>query len=171
MRRRLAALMTALLAALAGWSVPGVAHAVGASSTKTIQIRMSDGVMLTATLTTQGPTIASHPTVVEFSPYGPGSASLPVPANFNYLLVQIRGTGSSGGTFDALGPRTQLDVQQSLRWACNQPWSQRSLALAGFSASAITIYNSLHLQLPCVKAMVLKSGTLELYRDLLVPGG
>ena len=41
----------------------------------------------------------------------------------------------------------------------------------GFSASAITIYNSLHLKLPCVKTAVLGSGTYELYRDLLVPGG
>ena len=41
----------------------------------------------------------------------------------------------------------------------------------GFSASAITVYNSLHLTLPCVRAAVLKSGTFELYRDLLYPGG
>jgi putative CocE/NonD family hydrolase len=45
------------------------------------------------------------------------------------------------------------------------------LAINGFSASAITIYNSLHQELPCVKAMVLRSGTHSLYRDLLMPGG
>lgn len=170
MRRGLLAAMAALATAVALAGVPGSAHA-STTATTTFRIPMSDGVQLTATLTTQGPSIAAHPTVVEFSPYGPGTQSLPVPADYNYLLVQIRGTGSSDGSFDALGPRTQLDVQQSLQWACNQSWSQRSLALAGFSASAITIYNSLHLSLPCVKAMVLKSGTFELYRDLLVPGG
>ena len=42
-----------------------------------------------------------------------------------------------------------------------QPWSDGRLGLNGFSASAITIYNSLHLRLPCVKAAVLKSGTLR----------
>ncbi|MFN7151148.1 MAG: CocE/NonD family hydrolase, partial [Microthrixaceae bacterium] len=46
-----------------------------------------------------------------------------------------------------------------------------ALALAGFSASAIMVFNSLHQELPCVKAAVLRSGTFELYRDLLVPGG
>ena len=81
------------------------------------------------------------------------------------------GTGDSGGRFDALGPRTQQDVAEVLRWACSQPWSDGTLGLNGFSASAITVYNSLHLPLPCVKAAVLKSGTHELYRDLIYPGG
>ena len=70
-----------------------------------------------------------------------------------------------------LGPRTQQDVQQTLSWACHQPWSNGNLGLNGFSASAITIYNSLHQSLPCVKVAVLKSGTYSLYRDLLYPGG
>ncbi|MGN6723011.1 MAG: CocE/NonD family hydrolase [Marmoricola sp.] len=170
MKRGVLAVLAALATSASLAVVPGSAHAA-TTSTTTFRIPMSDGVQLTATLTTQGPSVAAHPTVVEFSPYGPASASFPVPADYNYLLVQIRGTGSSDGSFDALGPRTQLDVQQSLRWACDQSWSEGALALAGFSASAITVYNSLHLSLPCVKAMLLKSGTLELYRDLLVPGG
>lgn len=171
MRRGFLAIAAALVVSAALAAVPISAHAAGTSTAVTYRIAMSDGVQLTATLTTQGSAVTPRPTVVEFSPYGPGSESFPVPATENYLLVQIRGTGSSDGSFDALGPRTQLDVQQALRWACDQSWSQGSLALAGFSASAITVYNSLHLALPCVKAMILKSGTLELYRDLLVPGG
>jgi predicted acyl esterase len=87
------------------------------------------------------------------------------------LLVQLRGTGDSDGQFDALGPRSQQDVQEVLSWACAQPWSAGQLALNGLSASAIVLYNSLHLALPCVRAAVLRSGTFELYRDLLVPGG
>jgi putative CocE/NonD family hydrolase len=62
-------------------------------------------------------------------------------------------------------------VVDALRWACRQPWSNRRIGLNGFSASAITVYNSLHLKLPCVRTAVLRSGTLELYRDLLWPGG
>ena len=62
-------------------------------------------------------------------------------------------------------------MAEVLRWACHQPWSDGNLGINGFSASAITIYNSLHHRLPCVRAAVLKSGTFELYRDLLYPGG
>jgi hypothetical protein len=58
-----------------------------------------------------------------------------------------------------------------LQWACEQPWSNGDLALNGFSASSITIYNSLWQTLPCVKAAILTSGTFDLYRDLLYPGG
>ncbi|MFL6090331.1 MAG: CocE/NonD family hydrolase [Aeromicrobium sp.] len=130
----------------------------------------SDGVQLRAAVTGSDP-LAARPTVVEFSPYGRNSGTLAVGPAFNTLLVQIRGTGDSNGSFDALGPRTQQDVREVLRWACTQPWSDGTLAINGFSASAITIYNSLHQELPCVKAMVLRSGTYSLYRDLLMPGG
>lgn len=130
----------------------------------------SDGVELQTTLTSTGP-VAARPTVVEFSPYGRGSETLDVSADYNFLLVQIRGTGDSDGSFDALGPRTQADVVEVLDWACDQPFSDGRLALNGFSASAITLYNSWHLELPCVEAAILRSGTNELYRDLLVPGG
>jgi predicted acyl esterase len=130
----------------------------------------SDGVELQTTLTSTGP-VAARPTVVEFSPYGRGSETLDVSADYNFLLVQVRGTGDSDGSFDALGPRTQEDVVEVLDWACHQPFSDGRLALNGFSASAIMLYNSWHQELPCVDAAILKSGTFELYRDLLVPGG
>lgn len=133
-------------------------------------IRASDGVVLQGTLTGASP-IAARPTVVEFSPYGRNSGTLDPGPAYNFLLVQIRGTGDSNGTFDALGARTQQDVADVLGWACHQSWSDGNLALNGFSASAITVYNSLHLPLPCVRAAVLKSGTFSLYRDLLSPGG
>jgi predicted acyl esterase len=141
-----------------------------ATTTLTTRVKMSDGVSLAATVTGQSP-LARRPVIVEFSPYGPGTVTTSDGPAYNYVLVQIRGTGASDGEFDALGPRTQLDVPQALRWACSQPWSSGRLALNGFSASAITVYNSLHLKLPCVRTAVLRSGTFELYRDLLWPGG
>lgn len=134
------------------------------------RVTVSDGASLQATVTGEAP-LRARPTVVEFSPYGPGTATADPGPRFNRLLVQIRGTGSSDGRFDALGPRTQADVADVLAWACRQPFSDGRLGLNGFSASAIAIYNSLHLRLPCVEAAVLKSGTHELYRDLLYPGG
>lgn len=109
--------------------------------------------------------------MVEFSPYGPGTGTLSVGPAYDHLLVQIRGTGGSVGSFDALGPRSQRDVAEVLRWACDQPWSNGKLAVNGFSASAIMIYNSLHQRPPCVQAAVLKPGAHELYRDLFHPGG
>ncbi len=141
-----------------------------ATSTLNTRVTMSDGASLAATVTGEAP-LAPRPVIVEFSPYGPGTMTTSDGSAYNYLLVQTRGTGDSDGQFDALGPRTQQDVAQTLRWACHQTWSDGRLGLNGFSASAITVYNSLHLKLPCVRTMVLRSGTFELYRDLLWPGG
>ncbi|HEX6390363.1 MAG TPA: CocE/NonD family hydrolase [Solirubrobacteraceae bacterium] len=146
------------------------ATASAAKVTKDERVTMSDGVALQATVSGEGP-LARRPVIVEFSPYGRNTATLDVGPAYNHLLVQIRGTGDSIGAFDALGPRTQADVVELLRWACAQPWSDGRLGINGFSASAITIYNSLHQTLPCVKTAVLKSGTHELYRDLITPGG
>jgi predicted acyl esterase len=160
--------------AAAGAAVASVAvfapGAYAATTSQDARFTASDGVTLQATVTGQAP-LTARPTVVEFSPYGRNSGTLDPGPDYNFVLVQIRGTGDSDGRFDALGPRTQQDVVEVLDWACHRPWSDGNLAVNGFSASAITIYNSLHHALPCVKAAVLKSGTLELYRDLLWPGG
>src|SRR5438067_11953911 len=156
--------------ALAVCALATSAPAGAAQVTREMRVAMSDGVTLHATLTGAGP-LAARPVIVEFSPYGPGSGTTQDGPAYNYLLVQIRGTGDSDGQFDALGDRTQQDVVETLRWACQQSWSDGRLGLNGFSASAITVYNSLHLSLPCVRTAVLKSGTFELYRDLLWPGG
>ena len=149
-----------------GWC----SSASAAQVSQNIRFTASDGVSLQTTVSGEAPLLA-RPTVVEFSPYGENSGTLAPGPSYNFVLVQIRGTGDSDGTFDALGPRSQQDVQEVLQWACHQPWSNGTLALNGFSASAIMVYNSLHLSLPCVRAAVLKSGTWELYRDLLWPGG
>src|SRR3954453_6207218 len=145
------------------------APARAARTSQDIRFTASDGVSLQTTVTGEAP-LAPRPTIVEFSPYGDDSGTFTPGPAYNFLLVQIRGTGDSDGRFDALGDRTQADVVEVLRWACRQPWSDDNLALNGFSASAITVYHSLHLALPCVRAAVLKSGTFELYRDLLYPG-
>lgn len=157
-----------LLTVIATMALPAGARA--AQTTLNTTVTMDDGVALAATITGEAP-LTARPVIVEFSPYGNGSGTTYDGTAYNYLLVQIRGTGSSDGEFDALGDRTQKDVAETLQWACHQPWSNGHLGLNGFSASAITVYNSLHLTLPCVQTAVLRSGTFELYRDLLWPGG
>jgi putative CocE/NonD family hydrolase len=162
--------LSALAVAAAAAAMATASPASAAPVTDNARFTASDGVSLQTTLTGEAP-LAPRPTIVEFSPYGRDSGTFATGPDFNFLLVQIRGTGDSDGQFDALGPRTQMDVAEVLNWACGQPWSDGNLGINGFSASTITIYNSLHLQLPCVRAAVLKSGTFELYRDLLYPGG
>lgn len=167
-KRRMSVVLGGLVVAAAALVTPGSASAE--SATTTDRVTVSDGTSIAVTVTGEQP-LAARPTVVEFTPYGASGAAFAVGPDYNYLLVQIRGTGDSNGSFDALGPKGQQDVVDVLEWACTQSWSDGRLAVAGFSASAIMIFNSLHHELPCVKAAVLRSGTFELYRDLLMPGG
>lgn len=166
--------LVGLLAVASVVTAPG-APAQEPQITEDYRVTMSDGIEVQARLGGRGPLVDGHlparPLIVEVSPYGPGCcAELAGPA-YNYLQVHIRGTGNSDGSFDALGERTQRDLVEVLEWACQQPWSNGRIGLYGFSASAIAVYNSLHLELPCVQTAVLGAGTHELYRDLLYPGG
>jgi len=114
--------------------------------------------------------LSPRPLIVEFSPYGGNGIPDFGPA-YNHVFVHARGTGESTGVWSAIGPRDQQDIQEFLEWACEQPWSNGHIGLYGFSASAIAVYNSMHLPLACVDAASLMAGTNELYRDLLYPGG
>ena len=168
-----------VLAVLHGPGQPAAIAATAAAEepqvVRSMRIALSDGVELEMKLGGRGPLVGgelpARPVIAEFSPYGPGCCAEYGGPDYNYLQVHIRGTGDSDGTFDALGPRTQADLVEVLDWACTQPWHDGHAGLFGFSASAIAVYNSLHHELPCVDTAVLGSGTHELYRDLLYPGG
>jgi putative CocE/NonD family hydrolase len=141
-------------------------------STTTLSFTADDGVVLHVGLGWFGSSLESRPLIVEDSPYAPAVSSLAWSGDaYNYVELQWRGTGLSGGSLDSTGTRDQEDLSEFLGWACTRPWSNRSIGLYGFSASAIVAYNSMHLPMPCVKAAALMSGTVDLYRDLLSIGG
>lgn len=177
MYRKLGILGAALVACAAFIAPSAVADDVDPQPfvTEDHRVPMSDGVDLLARVGGRGPLVdgrlPARPVIIELTPYAPGCCPEYGGDGFNNVQVHIRGTGDSGGAFDALGPRTQRDVAEILAWACEQPWSNGRLGLYGFSASAITAYNSLHQELPCLEGAVLGAGTHELYRDLLYPGG
>lgn len=152
-------------------SSPDAGAAQQPQVTQNIRFAASDGITLMVKVGGRG-ALTPRPLIVEFSPYDPGCCAEYAGPDYNYLQVHIRGTGDSDGSFDALGPKTQQDVIEVLDWACKQSWSNGVAGIYGFSASAITFYNTLHLKMPsCVKAAVMMAGTHELYRDLLYPGG
>lgn len=181
------ALMALVAAFIGGCDSPPDKNAAGDGGvedpvpvTQRMDFVASDGVTLRFFVSSAG-ALRPRPLIVEFSPYAPASfeqqfAAPPgFPRNFgaayNHVVVHARGTGQSGGAWGPVGPRDQQDVAEFLGWACTQPWSNGAIGLYGFSASAIIVYNSLHLPLPCVKAASQMSGTNDLYRDLLYPGG
>lgn len=177
--KAVAGLMTALamLLAACGEAAPPVTDPAAPIAppdaptvTRSLRFPTSDGVELHAYLGGAGD-LRPRPLIIEFSPYAPDCCGHWFGSAYNHLQVHVRGTGLSAGQWSAVGPRDQQDIAEFLEWACHQPWSNGHIGLYGFSASAIAIYNSLHLPLACVDAAALMAGTADLYRDLLYPGG
>lgn len=149
----------------------GASPASADQAVQELEFQASDGVKLYATVSGQAP-LVPRPLIVEYSPYGLGPGGPPVGPAFNYVEVHARGTGRSGGAWDIMGPREQLDIAESLRWFCDQPWSSGRIGLYGFSASAIAAYYAMRrTSLPCVKTAALLAGTSSTYRDLIFVGG
>lgn len=117
------------------------------------------------------PLDGNKPFIAEFTPYGPDCCVTLAGQDFNYLVMHTRGTGDSDGPFDALGTDSQEDIAEVMAWACEQPWNNGRAGISGDSASAIAAYNALHLDMSCVEAIALRTGTHELYRDHHYPGG
>ena len=54
------------------------------------------------------------------------------------MVIDDRGTGSSGGKWESWGQRTQDDYKEVLDWIQAQPWSDSSVATTGASYMGIT---------------------------------
>jgi putative CocE/NonD family hydrolase len=138
--------------------------------TRELSFTADDGVVLHATIG-GADTIIRRPLIIEDSPYAPGCCNAFAGPSYNYIEMDWRGTGRSGGTWSTTGARDQQDLSEFVGWACHQSWSDGRIGLYGFSASAIIAYNSMHLPMPCVNAAALMAGGVDLYRDLFYIGG
>ncbi len=171
MKRHRVATLCAVIASAGLVGLAGPAGAAPAMVTKTLSFTTKDGTVLSASIEGAAP-LVPRPLIVEDSPYAPAVSTLSwVGTSYNFIELQWRGTGLSGGSLDSTGIEDQSDLSQFLGWACDQPWSNGNIGLYGFSASAIVVYNAMHLTLPCVRTAALMAGTVDLYRDLLTIGG
>ena len=170
----IATLATALL------GIPGRAtgQATPYDVTTDVRIPMSDGTLLAADLYVPQ-SGCPCPTVLVQTPYrksGTGQLSegnLIFPENgYAMVVVDVRGTGSSEGTWDSFGPNEQHDGATLVQWAASQPFSNGVLGLAGVSYSAINQF--LTVQQPgtsAVRAMFPIVPAADVYRDVTFAGG
>lgn len=93
-------------------------------------------------------------------------------SGYAVMLMTLRGTGCSGGTFEPFQRQEALDAKYVIdEWIAHQPWSNGAVAMIGASYAAIT-------QLPVAAAQpehlvaiapILPVG--DFYRDVIYPGG
>jgi putative CocE/NonD family hydrolase len=143
-------------------------------------IRMSDGVVLRADVQLPagrpGPfpvalTITGYGKSSPISSLGGGGASALVRRGYATVVVDDRGTGASGGTWDSWGPRTVADYREVLDWIVDQGWSDGRIGVTGGSYMGITSLYAAASGHPAVKAVFANVPMADGYRDIVLAGG
>ncbi|MBH1965600.1 MAG: CocE/NonD family hydrolase [Comamonadaceae bacterium] len=134
------------------------------------------------------PVPARLPTIVVFTPYyrrfvasenglevSPNCGryrDIFVPQGYAVVVVDVRGTGASFGTRDALrSPKERDDYFEIADWIVQQPWSDGSIGSTGISylgAAAVFLASTRH---PAVKAIAPLFAVTDIYTDQLYVGG
>lgn len=143
---------------------------------------MADGTVLSAAVSlpvdANGNRVQDRlPTLVTLTGYNknlPGNT--PVSAflgrhGYAEVLVDVRGTGSSGGDWDMFGPVEQADYRPILDWVAAQPFCDGNIGLYGESLLGITAALAASKQHPAVKTAFLKVPMADAYRDIVFAGG
>lgn len=90
---------------------------------------------------------------------------------YAYLMVDVRGTGTSTGTWDFFSPTEQHDYVEVLQWAREQPWCNGKLAVTGISYGALASFITAGLQPDGLAAVFAIEGGEDAVRELGLPGG
>jgi len=183
-----------LLAGLA-LAPPAAAARYGVSAPLESAVRMSDGTTLAADVyhptdaRTGRPASGRFPVILSMTPYGKRSsvttgssgAGLGGDGYYPYLIehgylnvvVDVRGTGASGGSFGLFDARERRDGVELAGWAARLPHSTGRVGMAGcsylglnqiFTAGAAGRGSPVRAIAPCAAG-------IDLYRDLAFSGG
>jgi hypothetical protein len=121
-----------------------------------------------------------YPVLLFQDPYGAngptkndGGASDPflVQRGYVQVVVDVRGTGQSQGSWDPFGAQEQRDGYDLVQWAAGQPWSDGKVGGAGCSYLAIEQLLTAAQRPPHLKAIFPCAPMGDSYRDMVMTGG
>lgn len=179
-------LIAALLALLAPvaqakprWTDYERPAAFGIDRDQNVPVEMRDGVTLRANVARPAAD-GRFPVLVIQTPYNKdggintflgGAADYFTERGYAVVTVDVRGTGSSEGTWDSFGPAEQRDGKRIVGWARKQPWSNGRIGLWGPSYMAITQIYTAAQRPKGLKAMFPIVPLGDGYRDITFSGG
>ncbi len=155
---------------------PGTAAITG------LKITMRDGVELSATVTLPADSdgqAADGPFPVILTQTGYNKSVPAIPAANTFLVrhgyahasVDVRGTGMSGGNWEAFSAAEQEDYRETIDWASKQSWSNGKVGTWGASFMGITQLFTGAWQHPSHKAIFAIVPMADAYRDIVFTGG
>lgn len=90
---------------------------------------------------------------------------------YAHIVINVRGTGLSGGTYDNLGKRTIRDICEAIEWLSSQPWCDGNVGMFGMSFFAIVQNMVAAKNPPHLKAIFAPFAYTDMYRDRYYHGG
>ena len=94
-----------------------------------------------------------------------GASDFFVPRGYVHLIVNLRGTGGSGGVFGFFDAQERQDMHDLVEWAAAQPWSDGNIGMIGISYFAMTQLEAAVEQPLHLKAIFPVAGTFDLYES------
>lgn len=154
---------------------------------KNVKIQMSDGTILLADIyrpadpATGQPAAGKFPVILTQTPYrksgqlgtSDGGDSYLVQRGYIEVVADVRGTGSSGGTWQFFGPREVQDGVELVKWCAKLPGSTGQVGLMGASYLGINqllVAGAIGKNSPlkCIFPVIASN---DLYRDTAFMGG
>lgn len=163
------------------------------NSEKNVFVKMRDGTRLACDIyrpDVQG----KFPALLAVSPYGKDVQLLKIPPKsrqlgaewgiieagdteyfvsrgYVHVIVDVRGSGYSEGTFDCCQRKEQEDGYDLVEWIAQQPWCNGNVGMVGVSYFAFIQYLVAAQQPPHLKAIFPHDGWGDMYRDISHHGG
>lgn len=94
-----------------------------------------------------------------------------VRSGYAMLVVDVRGTGLSQGSWDVMGSRERRDNVEIIRWAKRQAWSTGQVGMAGQSYSGMNQLQTASDAPGELAALFPVVPTTDVFQDILAPGG
>lgn len=157
----------------------------GIHSEMDLRIPMRDGVRLAADVYRPRAAGQKFPALLSISPYtrglqltevpiGQNEAGLTefwVPRGYVHVIVDVRGTNDSEGSYDDKGEKEQGDYLELIEWAASQPWCNGSVGMMGCSYFALVQVMAAAHQPEALKAIFPYDAYTDLYRHRTFHGG
>ena len=148
-----------------------------------VAIPMRDGVTLLADVHRPAEP-GRYPVLIAASPYPrqlqdlgapmgfieAGASDFFVPRGYVHLIVNLRGTGGSGGTFGLFDAQERRDMYDLVEWAAQQPWCDGNVGMIGISYFAMTQLEAAVERPPHLKAIFPVAVTADLYEAAIHHG-
>jgi predicted acyl esterase len=100
-----------------------------------------------------------------------GQTDFWVPRGYAHLIVNVRGTHGSGGSYRFLDPHAGQDLYDVIEWSARQPWSDGNTGMIGVSYFSMEQYHAALAKPPHLKAIFPFSGATDPYRQIMYHGG